>query len=90
MYNRPIAVTVLSKARTIFTFSDNGVVGSSPTQGMDVCGRLFSVCAILYVGSGLAIGWFPVPEVLLTVCRIKKLKKQPGTTRAVEPEISNI
>jgi hypothetical protein len=31
-------------------------VGSNRTGGMDVCLRLFSVCVILYVGSGLATG----------------------------------
>jgi hypothetical protein len=29
-------------------------MGSNPTQGMDVCVRLFCVCAVLCVGSGLA------------------------------------
>jgi hypothetical protein len=32
------------------------VVGSNFTQGMDVCARLFCVCVILCVGSGLATG----------------------------------
>jgi hypothetical protein len=39
------------KARTVFVRSNTGIVGSSPTQGMDVCVRLFCV------DSGLAMGW---------------------------------
>jgi hypothetical protein len=31
-----------------------GIVGSNPTQDMDVCVRLFCVCVVLCVGSGLA------------------------------------
>jgi hypothetical protein len=37
--------------------------------------RLFCDCAILYVGSGIAKGWYPVQGVLPTVHKIKKLKK---------------
>jgi hypothetical protein len=40
---------------------------------MDVCVRLFSVCVVLCVGSGLAMGWSPVQGVLPFVYRIKKL-----------------
>jgi hypothetical protein len=34
----------LSNAWTVFTRSNTGVVGSNPTQGMDVCVRFFYVC----------------------------------------------
>jgi hypothetical protein len=30
-------------------------VGSNPTRGMDVCVRLFCVCVVLCVGSGVAM-----------------------------------
>jgi hypothetical protein len=33
--------------------SEAGIVGSNPTQGTDVCVRLFCVCVVLCVGSGL-------------------------------------
>jgi hypothetical protein len=33
-----------------------GITGSNPIQGMDICVRLFCVCAILCVGSGLTMG----------------------------------
>jgi hypothetical protein len=34
-------------------------MGSNPTRDMDVCVRLFCVCAVLCVGSGLATGLIP-------------------------------
>jgi hypothetical protein len=30
--------------KTVFTRSNPGIVGSNPTQGMDVCLRLFCLC----------------------------------------------
>jgi hypothetical protein len=42
-------------------------LGSNPTQGMDACVRLFCVCVVLCVGSGLAMGRSPVQRVLPTV-----------------------
>jgi hypothetical protein len=39
----PITVTALSQAWNIFARLNTGIVGSNPTQGMDVCLRLFSV-----------------------------------------------
>jgi hypothetical protein len=41
------AITV---AGTVFSCSDAEIVGSNPTQGMDVC-------VVLCVGSALATGW---------------------------------
>jgi hypothetical protein len=43
-------------SRTVFGRSDAGIVGSNPTQGMDVCVRLFCVCVVVCVGSGLTTG----------------------------------
>jgi hypothetical protein len=34
---------------------------------MGVCVRLFSICVVLCVGSGLATGWSPTLAVLPTV-----------------------
>jgi hypothetical protein len=59
----PITVAARSKAWTVFARSNAEIVGSNPTQGMDVCLRLFCVC----VGSGLATDWFPLQGVLPTV-----------------------
>jgi hypothetical protein len=44
---------------------------------------VYSVCFVLYVGSGLATGWSPVQGVLPTVYRITKLKKRPGPNQGL-------
>jgi hypothetical protein len=49
---------------TVFYRSNTGIVGSNPTRGMDVCVRLFLVCAFLRVGSGFAMCRSPVEGVL--------------------------
>jgi hypothetical protein len=36
--------------------SDSGIVGSNPTEIMGVYKRLFRVCAVLCLGSGLGMG----------------------------------
>jgi hypothetical protein len=51
----------------VFARSNNAIVGSNPTQGIDVCVRLFCVCVVLCVSRGLATGWSPVQGVLPTV-----------------------
>jgi hypothetical protein len=45
----PITVAARSKAWTLFARLDTGIVGSNPTEGMDVC-----VCVVLCMGSGFA------------------------------------
>jgi putative exporter of polyketide antibiotics len=54
---QPVTVSARSKAWTVFTCSDAGIVGSNPTQGTDVCMCLFSVCVVLCLGRGLVAGW---------------------------------
>jgi hypothetical protein len=44
------------RALTVFARSNAGILGSNPIRGMDVCARLFCVCVVLCVGSGLATG----------------------------------
>jgi hypothetical protein len=62
------------------------MLGSWVRIPLSVC--IYSVCVVLRVGRDLATGWSPVQEVLPTVCRIKKLKKRPRSTkRSVEPLI---
>jgi hypothetical protein len=51
--------------------SNTGVVGSNPTQDMDVPLRLFCVCVVLCVGSGRATGSSPVQGVLPTVLGLR-------------------
>jgi hypothetical protein len=77
----PITVAARSKAWTVFARSNAGIVGSNPTSGMDICLGLFCICIVLCVGSGLATDWSPVPEVLPTLYRIKKLKKRPRSNK---------
>jgi hypothetical protein len=42
-YNVPIPVAARFKAWTVFARSNAGIVGSNPTQGMDVCVYIYSV-----------------------------------------------
>jgi hypothetical protein len=85
-FYEPITVAARSKAWTVFSISNTGIVGSNPTQGMDVCLRLFCLYVVLCVGKGLARGWSPIQGVLPTVYRVKKLKKVAKAQQmAVEP-----
>jgi hypothetical protein len=78
-------VAALSKAWPVFARSNAGIVGSYPTQGMDVCVRLFCVCVALCVGSGLVTGWSPFQGVLPTVWKDQETEKEAGAQqRAVE------
>jgi hypothetical protein len=49
----PITMAARSKALAVFTRSNTGIVGSNPTQRMDVCVLLFCY-VVLCVCSGLA------------------------------------
>jgi hypothetical protein len=40
----PVTVAAPAKVWTIFARSNTAIVGSNPTQGMDVCVRLFCLC----------------------------------------------
>jgi hypothetical protein len=71
---RPLQVPIIAAARskvwTVFAHSDAVIVGWNPTQGMDiwcVCMRLFCVCVVLCLGSGLVTGWSLVQGVLPSV-----------------------
>jgi hypothetical protein len=50
------AITVAARSKAGTVRSNVGVVGSNPTQGMDICVHLFCVCVVLCVGSSLATG----------------------------------
>jgi hypothetical protein len=52
----PLTVAARSKALTVFAGLKAGIAGSNPTQNVEVCVRLFCVCIVLRVGSGLATG----------------------------------
>jgi hypothetical protein len=49
----PITVAARSRARTVFARSNAGIVGSNPTQGIDV---FLCVYFVFVFGSGLATG----------------------------------
>jgi hypothetical protein len=42
--------------KAVFARSNAGIVGANPTQGMDVCVCVYSVCVVLCVSSSLATG----------------------------------
>jgi hypothetical protein len=85
-HHKLITEAAWSKAWTVFARSNTGIMGSNPTQGMDACVCVYSVCVVLCVGRGLATGSSPVQGVLPTVYRIKILKKWPRfNKRTVEP-----
>jgi hypothetical protein len=68
----PITVAARSKAWTVFASSNTGVVCRIPR-----CLLVFVLC----VDSALSTGWSPVQWFLLSVYRIKKLKKRPRTKK---------
>jgi hypothetical protein len=59
MLLRSIRVAARSKAWTVFDRSNTGIVGSNPTQGMDVC-----VYSVFVLDVGLATGWSLIQGVL--------------------------
>jgi hypothetical protein len=75
----PITVAARSKPWNVFARSNTGFVGLNPTLGIDVCVRLFCVCVVLCVSTGLAMGWSSVQGIKPTVYKIKKLKICPCT-----------
>jgi hypothetical protein len=86
------AITVATRCihkQSSLARSNSGIVGSNPTEGMVVCVRLFCVCVVLCVGSGLATGSSPVRGLLPTVYRIKKPKKKvQGPTKKIQIFVS--
>jgi hypothetical protein len=75
----PITVAARSQAWTVFARSNVGIVGSNPTQGVDVCLHLFCVC----VYSGLASGWSPIQGVLPTLLRWRNRSETKRFTDAL-------
>jgi hypothetical protein len=65
----PATVAERSGACTVFARSESGIVGSNPTQCMDVscvC-EFFCVCVVLCLDRGLTTSWSPVQGVLPSV-----------------------
>jgi hypothetical protein len=63
--SKPVTVAERSKACTVFARSEDGIVGSNPTQDMDVW--CVCVCVFLCLGRGLATSWSPVQGDLPSV-----------------------
>jgi hypothetical protein len=84
--NSWVTVAERSKAWTVFTRSGAGIVGSNPTQGMDVwCVYAFILCCVvLCLDRGLAISWSLVQGVLPSVKWSWNWKQRPGPKGAVE------
>jgi hypothetical protein len=77
----PITVAARSKAWTVFSRSNTGIMGSNPTRGMDVCVLLFCVCVVLRVGSGLVTADPPPKESYQLCIRLKNWKSAQGPTK---------
>jgi hypothetical protein len=45
----PITMAERSKTLTVFARSNAGIVGSNPTQGMDVCVYVYSAFMLSYI-----------------------------------------
>jgi hypothetical protein len=65
----PVTVAECSKAWTVLDRLDAGIVGSNPTQDIDVYGYVYvySMSVLPCVGRGLAMSWSLVQGVLSTV-----------------------
>jgi hypothetical protein len=79
---RPIRVAARFKRWAVFARSNVGIVGSNPTQGMDVCVRLFCLCYSV-CRQRPSDGLTTIHGVLPTVYRIKTLKKRPRSNKRV-------
>jgi hypothetical protein len=80
-----VTVAARSKAWTDITCSNDGVEGSNPIRGMDVCVCVcvcvYFVCVILCAGRGFLMGWSPSKK---TYWLCKGLRNWISK-RAVEP-----
>jgi hypothetical protein len=57
-----IAVAARSKAWSVFTHSDVGIVGSNPTEDINICLRLFCVCVLCRLGPCIGLPPPPCPK----------------------------
>jgi hypothetical protein len=77
-----ITAAARSRADNVFARSNSVIVGSNPNERRGCfCVRLFCVCFVLRVGSGLAMGWSLVQGVLPYETEEEARAQQ----RAVEP-----
>jgi hypothetical protein len=77
----PITVAARSEAWTLFASSNTAIVGSNPTEGIDVCVVcVYSVC-VLCAGRGLEIGWSPSKETYRMCIGSRNWKSGWGATK---------
>jgi hypothetical protein len=62
-------VAARSKAWTVFARSDGGIVGSNPTQGMDVCVFVYSVFMLSCVEVAALRRADPLSKVSYRLCK---------------------
>jgi hypothetical protein len=74
-------VAAWSKAWTLSPRSNARIVGSNLLRGMNVCVRLFCVCAVLCPGRGLASGWSPVQGVNRLYMGLRNWKSDQGSIK---------
>jgi hypothetical protein len=77
----PTRVATQSKTCTVFAPSNAGILGSNPTQGMDVCARLFGICVVLRVGSDHATGCSPSKESYRQFIGLRNINSGEGPTK---------
>jgi hypothetical protein len=83
----PITVAVRSKAWTVFARLDAGITSSNPTWDMDICVRLFCVCAVLCVQIAALRRADPPAEGSYQLCkRSSNWKEAKVQQRALEPQ----
>jgi hypothetical protein len=84
MLDVPITVTARSEAWTVLARSKAGIVGSNPTQGMDICVCVYFVF-VLCVGRSIVMSWSLVQGVLRAVKKknYETLKVRPGPNKEV-------
>jgi hypothetical protein len=70
----PVRMAVQSKAWTVFA----GIVGSNPTEGMNVCDY-----SVFVVGSGLATSWSLIQRDLSTILGLTNWSKTKRFTDAL-------
>jgi hypothetical protein len=76
----PIKVAARAEARTVSVHLSTGVMGSNPTQGMDVSLLLFRVCAVMCIGSALATDLASSKESYRLCVRLRNCKIGRGPT----------
>jgi hypothetical protein len=77
----PITDAAPSKAWTVFALSNTGIMGSNPSQDMDVCLRLFCVCVVLCIGSFLRRADPPSKESYWLCIGLRNWKSDQGPTK---------